>query len=515
MIVGSGNGTSFSCNNVTPLFTAVGNYTSFQNLKTDAGGISMGATTGWIWYNVNINGTVYTEKTPNSSLVNNTLVLPTGRTASWIFAASDSPTDWKSQADRVLTGTADQALINSDLASLPSDVTFAPGDYNLTGSIIPQGNVIIHGQAHTSAFHFSGSFHAFQDNGNYTESNVTIQNIYIVSTTPANGFACITFGEVSHQSTNVHLLNVEANGGSLNISFSTNSSVEGCFVYNVASAADRAIGMDFGTNNKILNNQISTCASSMMINAGLNNGIEVSNNMLMTHTGAGFAIDCNTSSPCIVSNNTLNGVNAGINSENASNGIINIINNAIVGNNVSTSLGIQCWRTSATPTASSCVITGNSISTTVYAIGVNDFLTAAISNNFITNCTSGIVVSNTVAWSTPMTALTISTNQILNSAQGSNQSAIIFDTGTTAIGDIVFNTITSTNGANGRGISYANYHTPNSMVFNSISGVPYPYVNQAGNSGCPAIAMLTNLPTSSAGLATGQLWSNSGVITVH
>ena len=104
-IMGSGQGTAFTAGGVTAPFTAGGNGWSFQNCTFDVAP-NMGATTGWVEINVTIAGTVYTERSPNSSLVDGTANLttlnaPTGLTASYVIAASNAPTIWKAQEDVV------------------------------------------------------------------------------------------------------------------------------------------------------------------------------------------------------------------------------------------------------------------------------------------------------------------------------------------------------------------------------------------------------------------------------
>jgi hypothetical protein len=70
-ISGSGKGSYFTYNGVAPIFTAGGNGWKFEDLRTDAGGINTGATTGWQWVNVdNGSGTVYDLRTPSGSIVN-------------------------------------------------------------------------------------------------------------------------------------------------------------------------------------------------------------------------------------------------------------------------------------------------------------------------------------------------------------------------------------------------------------------------------------------------------------
>lgn len=120
-IVGTGRGTYITCDGVTAIFTAGGNNWVFKDLRTDAGGLTMGATTGWIWENVTINATYYTLRTPTDGNIDigiatiDTLNAPTGRAATYVVAASDAPATVKAQADYVCDGMADDVQIEAAL----------------------------------------------------------------------------------------------------------------------------------------------------------------------------------------------------------------------------------------------------------------------------------------------------------------------------------------------------------------------------------------------------------------
>lgn len=58
-IEGMGTATYLSNNGVTAIFTAGGNNWTIRDLRTDAGGLAMGVTTGWIWENITVNATLY------------------------------------------------------------------------------------------------------------------------------------------------------------------------------------------------------------------------------------------------------------------------------------------------------------------------------------------------------------------------------------------------------------------------------------------------------------------------
>ncbi len=74
-IVGIGAGSYFTYDEGNPIFTAGGNNWVFSNIRTDAGGLKMGATTGWMWTNVTINTTHYAYRSPyGQSAFNDTAV---------------------------------------------------------------------------------------------------------------------------------------------------------------------------------------------------------------------------------------------------------------------------------------------------------------------------------------------------------------------------------------------------------------------------------------------------------
>ena len=63
IIEGAGRGSYFTNDGGTALFTAGGNNWKFVDLRTDAGSLNMGATTGWMWTNVD-DGTYYAYRSP-------------------------------------------------------------------------------------------------------------------------------------------------------------------------------------------------------------------------------------------------------------------------------------------------------------------------------------------------------------------------------------------------------------------------------------------------------------------
>lgn len=134
----SGVGTAFTAGGVSAPFIASANGLTFENCSFDVSP-NMGATTGWLWINVAIGTTLYTERSPNSSLVDNALNAPTGRTG-YVIAASDAPANVKAQADVVCDGTADNVEIQAYINALSAGRTIQEevlcvGTFNIAAPI--------------------------------------------------------------------------------------------------------------------------------------------------------------------------------------------------------------------------------------------------------------------------------------------------------------------------------------------------------------------------------------------
>ena len=179
----SGVGTVFTAGGVSAPFIAGANSLTFENCKFDVSP-NMGATTGWLWTNVAVGTTLYTERSPNSSIVDNTYIgnvtgnvsgsagsitaagTPTAGTyldgtytwsvpaggsavgAPIYIAASNSTADEKAWATTtggtVCDNTADQTEINTAIttaSSLGGDVQLSNGTFTLSNSIIGKSNV--------------------------------------------------------------------------------------------------------------------------------------------------------------------------------------------------------------------------------------------------------------------------------------------------------------------------------------------------------------------------------------
>lgn len=184
-IEGTGIGTYFVDNGVTPIFTAGGNNWTFRDFRTDAGGVNVGATTNWVKSNL-LEGATFTayssqasgimvgttaiqtltNKTITSPTVNNgtwanatitgssnvtainitattvnatTLNAPTGRAQTYIIAASNASTKWKAQADLILTDNITVTPINNQISSM---IAAGGGTLQLSDGTFPPGIVI-------------------------------------------------------------------------------------------------------------------------------------------------------------------------------------------------------------------------------------------------------------------------------------------------------------------------------------------------------------------------------------
>lgn len=144
-IQGMGKATYFTYNGVNPVFTAGSDNWSFQDLRTDAGGLSMGATTGWFWSNVSIETTYYAARTPVATTTGASWEIPTGRTASYVVAASNAPAHVKAQADYVCDGTNDEVEIQNALTADAGGKILLYGTFskgNIAGIAIPSDTVL-------------------------------------------------------------------------------------------------------------------------------------------------------------------------------------------------------------------------------------------------------------------------------------------------------------------------------------------------------------------------------------
>jgi hypothetical protein len=141
-IEGVGQSIYFTCDGVTPIFTAGGNNWTFSNFKTDAGSISL-STFSATAQEINLQlGATYV-----SFLSDTAIDSPTGRSATYVVAASDAPAHVKSQADAVCTGSFDELIINSYLRLATGGVVeLTEGDFSIVGGIIVPSGTTLRGQ---------------------------------------------------------------------------------------------------------------------------------------------------------------------------------------------------------------------------------------------------------------------------------------------------------------------------------------------------------------------------------
>lgn len=96
--------------------------------------------------------------------IQGTVEAPTGRTATYVIAASDAPAHVKAQADYVCTGTSDDVLINAAIAALPvsgGEISLSQGLFSITSTILINKNgVYLHGvsNGHPSAGGEDGTY---------------------------------------------------------------------------------------------------------------------------------------------------------------------------------------------------------------------------------------------------------------------------------------------------------------------------------------------------------------------
>jgi hypothetical protein len=141
-IIGTGRGTYITGDGATAIFTAGGNNWTVRDLRTDAGGLAMGATTGWSWENVTVNATYYAYMTDDATTASSWNI-PTGRSATYVIAASDALAHVKAQADYVCDGTADNVQIQAAIDALPVDagwyqggvIQLSGGTFNLAATV--------------------------------------------------------------------------------------------------------------------------------------------------------------------------------------------------------------------------------------------------------------------------------------------------------------------------------------------------------------------------------------------
>ncbi len=199
-IEGVGLASSFTGDGVTPLFTAVGNNCTFSNLRTDAGSIGMGATTGWMWTNIYNGATYYAYRSPyGQSIFNDATVA--------------SLTDSGLTSGRIpIAGVG--GLLGDD-----ADLTFTGGDtMNVTKLLVTGGiqlsdnqDIFVQGGGNVHFGNRSGVLEANQTNlriepiknADVGEMLIDSNKIYFIGSYWSGGIANDTVNELFFETTNV------------------------------------------------------------------------------------------------------------------------------------------------------------------------------------------------------------------------------------------------------------------------------------------------------------------------
>lgn len=138
-IDGTGRGTYIDSDGVTAPFTTGGNNWTISNMRFDAPGPNMAATTGWCWENVTVGATYYAYRTDDLT-TGASWNIPTGRSATLTIAASGASATEKAQADYVCDGTDDQVEINAAVAAIDAAyggrIQLSKGSFGTTDSIL-------------------------------------------------------------------------------------------------------------------------------------------------------------------------------------------------------------------------------------------------------------------------------------------------------------------------------------------------------------------------------------------
>jgi len=132
-IEGNGLSSAFAYDGANPIFTAGGNRWAFRNFQTDAGGVNVGATTGWVQQNVLLGATYYAYRTAGNVSAGS-WDIPVGRGATFVVAANDASAASKAQADYLCDGTADDVEIQAAIDALPAGggtVKLSEGTFNV------------------------------------------------------------------------------------------------------------------------------------------------------------------------------------------------------------------------------------------------------------------------------------------------------------------------------------------------------------------------------------------------
>ena len=445
IIEGSGRGTSFVGDGVTPIFTVGGDGWEFKDIAVDAGGIAMGATTGWMWTSVLDNATYYAYRSPyGQSIFNDVTVAsltdsgltdtrvpiagvggllsddadltydtatdiletPTGRGATLVVAASDADAQSKAQADYVCDGTADQVEIHAAQTALPAgggSIKLTEGTFTTSGVLtLNKDNVSLLGSRGTVLdVDFSGG--AFNSMINVSASHLEIAGIafkptYTLVENPTRGIT----GPITDKYVDVSIHNCLFESVPLTTKATISKGIEGNYAWNWRVYDNHFIGcswegISFGSG---------IVGSAYYPNECVITGNTVEGTDFTGDFGnyGGIVVEAGAMN-CIISNNTIRDV-----SETAGDGYGIYVggfagdlcnNNIIIGNTIS---GIQLFG--------------------IYLYGNENI----ISNNIITAAQIGIGISADVDRTTISGNCIYRTSDGINDTDGARNVTIIGNT---------------------------------------------------------------------------------------
>ena len=238
-IEGMGTSTYFANNGAAALFS-VGAQTGWviRDIKTDAGGIT-NATNATL-DNVTLGATYYAHSIPSGTYTGNvsattvgatTLNAPTGRTATYVIAASDAPAIVKAQADKTCDGTADDVQIQEALTAGYLNIWLSQGTFNISTTLRYQNhyqNLIGSGRTATVLYLSSGSdCTVIAGNGATTLTQCGIGSLLIDGnkTNNASGNGVDFTGLTSYHIKDVVISNCKQHGISTDGSYGANTSL--------------------------------------------------------------------------------------------------------------------------------------------------------------------------------------------------------------------------------------------------------------------------------------------------
>lgn len=461
-IEGNGLSTNFTYDGVNPIFVAGGNRWAFRNFVTDAGGINLGATTGWVEENVLIGGTYYAYRSATGQAVFNdatvasltdsgltngripiagvggllgdsanltwssttlvsttanftTLNAPTGRGATYVVAASDAPAHVKAQADFVC-----------------GDGTYATDDLYI--------------QAAIDAVNIAGGGLVQLSNGIFTlavsttdwgaaSGKITVQGMgsgTILRTSHAVGINLITYGtlrdlRLDGQSTkgirpyiggnNVIIENIEIIDSTQPLSTAGATNYYKVLnVYIKPAANSRAIsttGGSYGIYENLHIDGSGTTTDGLIY--------ETTNGIIGTQYIGGVIENCANGVALYLGTNLKNIIVNGMTIINTKNGIYNLSDYGVTSNNHLRNIGVNNGIDTGTAdyavvsgntlyninsgginiAGNYCTVIGNTVDTAVAGIVVESTGYCTIIGNTVTNCTqNGILMYGTVVTNT-------------------------------------------------------------------------------------------------------------------